>query len=120
MYKSCSRCGRIHDINHKCHAGQIYKSERTAAEKIRYTAAWQKKAAQIKEDSSYLCAVCKAEGIFNYSSLEVHHIEKLRDAPEQAFNDDNLICLCTAHHKAADRGAIKKDYLKKLAEGRRK
>lgn len=24
MYKSCGRCGKIHDVNYKCNVGRVY------------------------------------------------------------------------------------------------
>lgn len=118
MLKACSRCGKIHNINYRCNVGRVYNGRRSEAEQIRYTTSWKKKAEQIKEDSNYLCAVCQDKGIYNYNALEVHHIEKLKDSPEKALYDNNLICLCKIHHRAADAGKINKSYLYKLVEGR--
>lgn len=118
MYKACSRCGKIHDIRYSCNAGRRYNNNRNEAENIRYTTEWRKKAQQIKEDSNFLCAVCLKKGILNYSNLEVHHIEKLKDAPSKAFDDSNLICLCITHHKAADSGIIDVCFLQQLAKER--
>ncbi len=120
MYKACSRCGKIHDIKFRCNAGRRYSNNnnRSEAEKLRYTTEWSKKSHQIKEDSNYLCAVCLSQGIFNYNELEVHHIEKLRDAPDKAFEDSNLICLCRTHHRAAESGIINACFLQELARKR--
>lgn len=120
MYKACSRCGRIHDINYRCNAGRIYKGVRVEAEQVRYTTTWTKKAKAIKDASNNLCAVCLDNNILTYNGLEIHHIDKLTEAPEKAFDDDNLICLCKIHHRAADSGKIKKDYLRKLVQVREK
>ena len=79
---------------------------------------WTKKAKQIKEDALNLCEVCRAKGLYTYDDLEVHHIVKIRQDPTKFLDDDNLICLCTFHHKQADAGKIDADYLKKLANER--
>ena len=116
--KSCSKCGKIHPRGYKCNVGKIYT--KTDDDKLRSTYKWTKKARQIKDDANGLCEVCKAQGIYTYNGLEVHHITKLRDNPDGLLDDDNLICLCTAHHKAADNGELDADDLRKLAKKRRK
>ena len=113
--KACSVCGKIHDSSIKC----TRRDARVDREhKLRQTNKWHKKSLEIRERSQWLCAVCRAQGLFNYESLEVHHIEKLRDNPDGLLDDDNLICLCTAHHKLADDGQLDADYLRKLAQMR--
>ena len=62
--------------------------------------------------------MCRAQGRYTYTSLEVHHIAKLRDNPDGLLDDLNLICLCPEHHKQADAGRISKGYLKTLANNR--
>lgn len=114
--KSCSKCGKIHPRGFKCSAGRIYS--KTSDDKLRSKYAWTKKAKQIKEDANGLCEVCKAQGVYNYDNLEVHHITKLRDDPNGLLEDDNLICLCTYHHKQADAGEISAEYLKGLVKVR--
>ena len=96
--------------------GKTYKE--TNERRLRDTYAWQKKSRQIREDSQYLCAVCRDRGVYTYEGVEVHHIDKLSDNPEKLLDDDNLVCLCVEHHKQADRGDLDKDYLRKLAQGR--
>lgn len=39
----------------------------------------------------------------------------LVDNPAAAYDTDNLITLCTKHHKEADAGKIKQDVLKGMA-----
>lgn len=117
-YKSCSRCGRIHPSNYACRVDRTpanWAEYKTDEDKLRSTYKWQKKAEQIKAESRWLCALCEAEGIYNYKELEVHHIDKIREKPEKFLDDENLICLCRLHHKEADKGKFGKKYLKKLA-----
>ena len=113
MYKSCSRCGKVHDYNYKCNKGKIYKHN--DIDKLRSTTKWTIKSIEIRERSKYLCAVCLDEGIYNYEDIEIHHIEKLQDNPDRLLDNFNLICLCKKHHKLADKGKIDIDYLYKLA-----
>ena len=65
-----------------------------------------------------LCEVCRAQGLYTYEGLEVHHITKLAENPSGLLDDDNLITLCVYHHKQADAGEIDADYLKKLVKYR--
>lgn len=116
MYKSCTRCGRVHDAAYKCTLR--YPNPRGLEDKLRSQRKWTKKSLEIREASQNLCAVCREEGKFTYDDLEVHHIEKLRQAPEKLLDDDNLICLCTFHHKLADEGKLDPDYLRELARKR--
>lgn len=116
MYKSCSRCGKIHDINYKCTVGKAYDNRYKAdTDNLRNTHAWHKKAEEIKEKANYLCEVCKDNNIYTYDNLEVHHITKLRENKSMLLDNYNLICLCWKHHKLADEGQIKSDYLRNLA-----
>lgn len=47
--------------------------------------------------------------------LETHHIVPLAEDDTLAYDDDNLITLCVAHHKAAEQGEFSREALKKLA-----
>ena len=120
MWKSCSRCGRIHSENSVCPKPTYYRygNNSVAERKFRGSTEWQSKREEIKKESNYLCTACKYEGRLNYNSLEVHHIEKLKDRFDLSLDNDNLIVLCTAHHKLADEGKIDKEYLKKLVRER--
>ena len=109
---------KIHPYEYKCNAGRIWKRSDDEEAKLRSSHSWYKKSNQIREASKFLCAVCLDKGIHTYNNLEVHHIEKLHDAPDRLLDDDNLICLCRDCHKEADAGRIAKDYLVKLAATR--
>ena len=116
MLKTCSRCGGLHPIGYRCNKGRIYK--KSDADKLRNTSKWQKKRKQIVEDSFGLCEVCKAQGVYTYEGLEVHHITKLNEDADGLLDDDNLVTLCTFHHKEADAGKIDAEYLRELARER--
>lgn len=117
MWKSCPKCGRIHQGNYRCNAGRLPRGK-TPDQRLRSTNRWTLKAKEIKERSKWLCALCLEEGRYNYDDLEVHHITKLKDAPEKLLDDDNLICLCKYHHELADANKIDAEHLRKLAEAR--
>ena len=116
MYRACSRCGKIHDTNYKCNKGIIYKGGKERD--LRKTYKWKKKSIEIREDANYLCEVCKDNGIINYKNIEVHHINKLVDNPDELLENENLISLCSYHHKQADKGLISKEYLQELVAKR--
>lgn len=105
---------QVHDYEYE--APKNYKT--TPERQMRATYEWAQKSKQIKEDSQFLCAVCRDQGEITYSNLEVHHINKLKDDPDGLLDDDNLICLCAYHHHLADRGKLTKSYLRRLAKQR--
>ena len=115
MYRSCSKCGKIHAANYRCGS---YKRVYVGGDerKLRSTNKWTEKSKEIRERANHLCEVCRDEGIYTYNDLEVHHIEKVTDAPGMLLDNDNLICLCQFHHKEADKGDLDKDYLRSLAQ----
>lgn len=116
MYKSCSKCGKIHPYNIRCEISRVY--DRTDERKLRSTNAWKEKSKDIRERAHHLCEYCKSQGKIEYNNLEVHHIEKVRDNKDKLLDDYNLICLCNECHRNADSGKIDKDFLKELARQR--
>lgn len=118
MYKACSRCGKIHDYNKKCYAGDTLRKKNTKANKFRKTTEWKYKSEEIREDSKYLCSVCLDNNIYNYDMLEVHHIDPIEENYDRRLDNYNLICLCNAHHREAEAGNIDRTYLYELAEER--
>lgn len=116
MFKSCSKCGKIHDSNYKCNVGRNFTGgdER----KLRSKYSWTLKSLEIRESANHLCEVCKDKGIITFKDVEVHHIVKVKDDESKLLDNENLICLCQEHHKQADRGDIDQGYLLKLARKR--
>ena len=117
MYKACSKCGKIHPANYKCGVKRVYQGGEER--RLRSTSAWTKKSKEIRRTALF-CEVCRDEGVYNYTNLEVHHIDKVKDNSDGLLDNFNLICLCTRHHKEADKGMISKNYLRHLAEKREK
>ena len=76
---------------------------------------WTQKSIEIRERANYLCEVCRDQGVWTYENVEVHHIRKIKDNPEMYLENENLICLCQLHHKAADNNKIDVNYLISLA-----
>lgn len=115
MLKACSKCGRVHDYKIKCKGSTLPSTDEQA---LRNKNAWHKKSEEIRDKSFNLCSICEDLGEINYLSLEVHHIIKLKDDPKGLLDNYNLVCLCSYHHKLADKGEYSIDYLRGLAEKR--
>ena len=118
MWKACSKCGKIHDVNYKCNHENVHKDE--TERKLRSKYIWTKKSREIRERANFLCEVCRDKGEFVYENVEVHHILPLRGHHDLFLSNENLICLCTECHRKAENGEIDIEYLKKLAEMREK
>lgn len=120
MLKSCRYCGRIHDSKIKCKDTPIRRfkpKERTEQIEFRNTKAWQRKRKEIKERDNYLCRVCLLENRFEYHDLSVHHIVPIIENYDLRLENDNLITLCSYHHKQAENGEITRDRLREIIKG---
>ena len=107
MMKACSRCGRIHDLNHKCYANSknFYQSD-PEIRAFRNSGAWKRKAEEIKERDKYLCQVCLKKNIINTRDLSVHHIIPCAESQILRLENSNLITVCENHHKLCEVGKI--------------
>jgi len=118
MLKSCPKCGRIHDFNYECRK-RHYNKGQSIADKFRNKNSWKKKRDLIKDRDKHLCRCCLADFVnapkqFNFSNLEVHHIIPLEEDVSLGLDDDNLITLCSYHHKLAENGVISRKILREL------
>ena len=68
---------------------------------------WLAKRAEILKRDNYECQRCKSLGLFSAADC-VHHIKHLKDHPELALKDDNLISLCNACHNIEHPEKLKK------------
>lgn len=127
MKISCMYCGKIHEKKFDC--GRKPKKtygKRKESDRFRWQQSWKKKREEIKERDNYLCQVCLdglypiKDRVFNCENLEVHHIEKIKDRPDLALDNSNLITLDEYHHEMAEKGMISKEYLKKLVAKKEK
>lgn len=114
MLKVCKYCGLIHKRNYICthKPNRTYKNKCADTDNFRSTKAWQQKRTEIKERDLYICQICKRNlyntvtPAYNAKQIQVHHINKLSTAYDKRLDNDNLISLCTYHHKMADDGLI--------------
>lgn len=117
-YKACPYCGRIHRAGYECPKKPKRKYSGGEERKLRNTYAWTKKSKEIRDKAQGLCEVCRDNGIITYKGLEVHHITKLAEDKDKLLDNSNLVCLCTKHHKEADKGLLSKTYLEELVRKR--
>ncbi|MBR5948617.1 MAG: HNH endonuclease [Clostridia bacterium] len=61
-----------------------------------------------------MCKCCLEEGAVTTEDLEAHHIVPIEEAYDLRLDDDNLITLCSIHHRLADSGRISRDHLRDL------
>lgn len=114
MLKTCSICGKIHDMDIVCK--REYKKKKTKASEFRNTYIWKNKRDSIKKRDNYLCRVCMS-GKYNtnyrytYKEIEVHHIVPIEEDYSRRLDSLNLITLCRMHHKMAETGQIKREEL---------
>lgn len=59
---------------------------------------WEKCRTAILERDEYLCQVCLRDKDQPVPANTVHHIKHLRDYPELALHEDNLISVCFDCH----------------------
>ena len=116
MYKACSVCGKIHKSTQICSSKRLFVGGNER--KLRSTYSWTEKSKEIRERANHLCEVCRDRGELTYDNLEVHHIVKVTEDESKLLDNNNLICLCAAHHKQADNNEIDKEYLLMLAAKR--
>lgn len=116
MFKSCKYCGGIHDYNYVCPAKppRKYKKRDSKIDKYRKTTAWQEVRAQAIARDRGLCRVCFPAVLTN-RGISVHHITPIAEDWSRRDDIDNLICLCTFHHRLAEEGEIKRAELYELA-----
>lgn len=59
--------------------------------------AWEHKRREILQRDNYECQRCKSRGMFSRAEV-VHHIKHLKDRPDLALDDDNLVSVCARCH----------------------
>ena len=114
--RSCKYCGRVHPVDVICSASPKRMKESSEITRLRTCRKWDKTRKAAYERDHYLCRVCFAQGVINSDFLEAHHVTPLREDCEQAYDLDNIITLCSRHHKEADEGLISKEALRCLIQ----
>ena len=106
----CQYCLKIHDREYNCIDKLKYKSkisrrrkkymseDNKLYNKFYSSSKWIKCRDEVLRDNNYMCEICMEIGIINYTDIQVHHIEKIRDNWNRRLDKDNLICVCRNHH----------------------
>ncbi len=104
----CKHCMKIHDREYECDAKKKHRRMKQQARRndSRYkvyndcynTTKWKKVREQVLKEANYMCEVCKEFGKFNYTDIQVHHVEKVKDNVDRMYDIDNLIVVCREHH----------------------
>lgn len=121
MLKSCRYCGRVHPAGFVCKASpkKAPRASVTRADRFRWSEAWKRRRAVIRQRDLDFCRVCLAQGRAmpggtGGCAVQVHHIEPLEERYDLRLAEDNLITLCPMHHKQAETGDISRDILHSL------
>lgn len=118
IYKACSRCGKVHSLNHRCYANsKNYYQADPKVRKFRNSTSWKSKTEEIKIRDKYLCQICLSNNIFNYKQIEIHHIIPLSIDWQKRLDNYNLIALCNTCHRLAETNKIDKELLLRIAKG---
>lgn len=119
VLKSCSYCGGIHKRGQRCPSKPVPTKNATYIDRFRWSRAWKNKRAHIVDRDKHLCQIClrnlyNTQKRYNFTDIEVHHIEPIADAWDKRLEDDNLIALCRYHHELAEMGEIPMEELKNI------
>ena len=74
-----------------------------------HTTKWKHKRKDILKRDHNACQMCRQKGKYRRATT-VHHIKHLRDSPELALTDSNLISLCDECHEAMHPEKHRKKY----------
>ena len=119
MYKTCKMCGIVPE-DHVCkYKRSRKKSGDRDSDRFRKTKQWTNKSLEIRQRDKFLCQVClrnlyNTMDFLNFKTVEVHHITSINEDYNRRLDNDNLISLCSYHHKMADKGQIPREELYKI------
>lgn len=113
MLKSCKHCGSIHQRNYQCPSKPVRVKQATHIDKFRWSKAWQRKRATIRDRDKHLCQLCmrRVPKRYTFDNIEVHHIIPIYEDWDRRLDEDNLICLCASCHKQAELRQVSRELL---------
>ena len=88
----------------------IKRIEKMNEEKFYKSKKWRRKRERVLKRDNYVCQKCKRYGK-NVEATTVHHIKHLKNYPELALDENNLISLCERCHN--------KEHPEKAKKGRK-
>ncbi|BED91697.1 MAG: hypothetical protein Pg6B_04490 [Candidatus Azobacteroides pseudotrichonymphae] len=122
MEKSCKYCYQSHKEGYICkNKPSKVENKNTKASKFRNTLKWQKKREEIKTRDNYLCQICirnlyNTYRQYNYENLQVHHNVPINGNYELNLDSNNLLTVCTFHHKLCESGEIDFNEVRKIIQ----
>ena len=89
----------MHKVGEVCPKKPTYgKRKYTAADRFRFTAAWQRKRSDILDRDYHICRICNEGSYGTYAGaayyskgLSVHHIEPLEERFDLRREEDDLL-----------------------------
>lgn len=121
MLVTCAHCGIV-KRGHICpYRPKHRKNGDKQADAFRSTKVWQRKREEIQTRDRHLCQICLRDkyntlSFLNYKTAQVHHITSIQEDYNRRLDNDNLICLCSYHHKMAEDGQIPKQELYEIVD----
>jgi predicted restriction endonuclease len=109
-------CGVVQE-GHICpYRKSRQKNSDRQSDKFRKTKLWTNKSIEIRQRDKFLCQICLRNlyntlSFLNFKTVEVHHITPINEDYNRRLDNDNLISLCSYHHKMADKGDIPREEL---------
>ena len=125
MLRACPYCQKIHDSKYICSMKPKKFKKNTKIDKFRNSTAWRKKREEIRERDNNLCQACvrnlqETKIKYNSIDLSVHHAISIEDDYNKRLDEDNLLTLCTIHHKLAEKNKISYKTIKKIIDEQNK
>ena len=112
MLRACSYCGFVHDEHFICdNKRQALKKRQTRQTKIRSAKRWEDTRKNVLYRDKSMCQCCLYKEIgtrkqYNGENLEVHHITPILEDESRAYDEDNLLTVCSYHHELCEKGTI--------------
>ena len=98
---SCKYCHKLHKRGTQCSMKPKAKVKRDKDyDKVYNSYRWKKVGGSVLKDNLYMCAICaRQKGVVPRQATEVHHITYMTENIEGAYDRDNLLPLCSIHHR---------------------
>ena len=100
----CNRCGKYIQQGSVCECEKQARREYEKSyerDSVIDSYRWKKKREEIKKRDDFMCQRCLIKfNLITVEELEVHHIKSRKDYPELAWDDNNLICICSSCNKS--------------------
>ncbi len=118
MLKSCSYCGRIHRRGEGCPSKPKRKKSLDGLmgeiHKVRTTKRWFKVRDYVRDRDKHLCQICirnlyHTQRQYTFDDTQVHHVIPMKEDRTKWYDNNNLLLVCSYHHKMCESGKIPTD-----------